>query len=92
MQAEGIVGMVNAAGLSSDPAYLRRASTLWKFVKAFLIDHVHGEWFWGVTHPGNTPLPARYKGGAWKASYHNGRACMQIMSRLAQGGEGGPQR
>lgn len=89
VQAEGIVGMVNAAGLSGDPGYLRRASALWGFVKAFLIDKVHGEWFWGVTHPGDAPLPDRYKGGAWKASYHNGRACMQIMSRRAREGEGG---
>ena len=89
VQAEGIVGMVNAAELSGDPAYLRRASALWSFVKAFLIDRVHSEWFWGVAHPGGAPLPDRYKGGAWKASYHNGRACMQIMSRRARGGEGG---
>lgn len=92
VQAEGIVGMVNAAELSGDPGYLRRAATLWNFVKAFLIDHVHGEWFWGVRHPGGAPLPDRYKGGAWKASYHNGRACMQIMSRIAHGGEGGTHR
>jgi len=89
VQAEGIVGMVNAAELSGDPAYLRRASEIWSYVKAFLIDRVHGEWFWGVTHPEGALLPDRYKGGAWKASYHNGRACMQIMSRLAHGGERG---
>jgi len=89
VQAEGIVGMVNAAELSGDPCYLRRASTLWSFVKSFLIDRVHGEWFWGARHPGGAPLPDRYKGGAWKASYHNGRACMQVMSRLAhEGGTG----
>jgi mannobiose 2-epimerase len=91
VQAEGIVGMVNAAELSGDAGYLARALTLWKFVKDFLLDRVHGEWFWGVRYPEGTPLPGRYKGGAWKASYHNGRACMQIMSRLAQG-EGGTRR
>jgi len=89
VQAEGIVGMVNAAELSGNPAYLGRASTLWGFVKTFLIDRVHGEWFWGVTHPGDAPLPNRYKGGAWKTSYHNGRACMQVMSRLSHDAEGG---
>jgi len=92
VQAEGIVGMVNAAALSGDAGYLKRAATLWSFVKTFLIDRVHGEWFWGVRHPGGTPLPDRYKGGAWKASYHNGRACMQIMGRLAHGGDGGTHR
>ena len=92
VQAEGIVGMVNAGELSGDPAYIRRAEKIWEFVKAFLIDRAHGEWFWGARFPGGAPLPHHYKGGAWKASYHNGRACMQIMGRLAHGEEGGIRR
>ncbi len=62
VQAEGIVGMVNAAELSGDSAYLRRASALWGFVKAFLIDRAHGEWFWGVRHPGGALLPGPVQG------------------------------
>jgi mannobiose 2-epimerase len=92
VQAEGIVGMVNAGELSGNPAYLRRAEKIWEFVKAFLIDRAHGEWFWGARHPGGAPMANHYKGGPWKASYHNGRACMQVMSRLAHGGEGGIRR
>jgi mannobiose 2-epimerase len=89
VQAECIVGMVNAGELSGDPSYLQRAEKIWEFVKAFLIDRVQGEWFWGAQFPGGAPLPNHYKGGPWKASYHNGRACMQIMGRLAHGGKGG---
>ena len=82
VQAEGIVGMVNAAEISRDPAYLRRAWVLWEYVKTHIIDRAHGEWLWGARHPDGDPIPDRYKGGLWKASYHDGRACMEVMRRL----------
>ncbi len=84
VQAEAIVGMVNAWQLSEDPAYLRRARSVWEFVKRRIIDREHGEWLWGA-HADGSPMEDRPKGGIWKASYHNGRACMEIMSRAAGG-------
>jgi cellobiose epimerase len=87
VQAEGIVGMVNAWQISGDSTYLRRAERLWEFVKKSLIDHVFGEWLWGVRHPSGAPMEGHSKGGLWKASYHNGRACMEVMRRM--GGKGG---
>jgi mannobiose 2-epimerase len=93
VQAEGIVGHVNAWELSGDPASLARATRLWEFVKSFLIDRAQGEWFWGVRHPGGEPLEDQYKGGLWKASYHNGRACMEVMKRAARDrGAGGARQ
>jgi mannobiose 2-epimerase len=88
VQAEGIVGMVNAWQLSGDASFLRRAERLWGFVKGAIVDGAHGDWFWGAQYPAGTPMQGQYKGGLWKASYHNGRACMEIMRRLA-GGVGG---
>jgi mannobiose 2-epimerase len=85
VQAEAIVGMVNAWQLSGDQAYLDRACTLWEFVKKSIIDREHGEWLWGA-HENGKPLKGREKGGPWKASYHDGRACMEIMYRAAEGG------
>jgi mannobiose 2-epimerase len=82
VQAEGIVGMVNADQFTRDHSYLRRASGIWEYVKAHLIDREHGEWLWGVRHPDGSPMTDRYKGGMWKASYHNARACMEVMRRL----------
>jgi cellobiose epimerase len=92
VQAEGIVGMVNAAEITRDPAYLRRAWVLWEYVKGHLIDRAHGEWFWGARHPDGDPLPDRYKGGFWKASYHDGRACMEVMKRLGSRRDKGGRR
>jgi mannobiose 2-epimerase len=83
VQAEAIVGMVNAWELSGDRAYLRLAAAAWRFVKASIIDREHGEWLWGAQANG-VPLPNRPKGGLWKASYHNARACMEIMTRAAR--------
>jgi mannobiose 2-epimerase len=79
-QAETIVGMVNAWELSGDSGYLERARVVWDFVKRYIVDGVHGEWFWGTQADGK-PLTGRPKGGLWKAGYHDGRACMEIMSR-----------
>ncbi len=89
VQAETIVGMVNAWELSRDQAYLRRAVSAWNFVQAAIIDREHGEWYWGARANG-VPLPNRPKGGLWKASYHNGRACMEVMSRAARARKDSP--
>jgi mannobiose 2-epimerase len=79
-QAEAIVGMVNAWEIGGDPACLGHARSVWDFVEKSIIDHDHGEWYWGVREDG-TPLGDKPKGGFWKECYHNGRACMEIMTR-----------
>ena len=45
-----------------------------------IVDHEHGEWFWCV-RPDGTPDPAQPKVSAWKGPYHNGRCCLEIISR-----------
>ncbi len=82
VQAEAIVGMVNAYEITRDHSYLRRAWGVWEYVKAHIIDREHGEWLWGVRHADGSPMTDRYKGGMWKASYHDARACMEVMKRL----------
>jgi cellobiose epimerase len=84
VQAETIVGMVNAWELSGDAAYLDRALSAWAFVKKNIVDRVNGEWLWGVDADGR-PVPGRPKGGFWKAAYHDSRACMEVMTRAGKG-------
>jgi mannobiose 2-epimerase len=84
VQAEAIVGMVNAWQISGDRRYLDLARGVWEFVKGSIIDREHGEWLWGV-HEDGRRMEGREKGGPWKASYHNSRACMEIMNRAAAG-------
>lgn len=79
-QAEAMVGFINAYQLLPDARYRSAALASWRFIDRFIIDHQHGEWFWGVTCDG-VPLDLQ-KSGPWKGPYHNGRACMEIMHRV----------
>jgi len=80
-QAEAVVGFLNAYQLSRQPHFLEASLRSWEFIKKYIIDHEYGEWFWGVTKSG-VPLD-REKAGPWKSSYHNSRACFEVMRRLA---------
>jgi len=80
-QAEAMVGFLNAYQLSRESHFLEASLRSWEFIKKYIVDHRYGEWFWGVTQAG-VPLD-REKAGAWKSSYHNSRACFEVMRRLA---------
>jgi mannobiose 2-epimerase len=72
--------MVNGWELTRDPAFLAAAETLWAWVEMYQVDRSHGEWFWLVDAQGR-PGADRPKGGLWKTSYHNGRACLEVIQR-----------
>ncbi|MBM4429976.1 MAG: N-acyl-D-glucosamine 2-epimerase, partial [Chloroflexi bacterium] len=79
-QAEAVVGFLNAHALNGDPRFLSAALASWSFIQEYIVDRQHGDWFWGVD-PAGRPLD-REKAGPWKASYHNGRACLEVMARV----------
>jgi mannobiose 2-epimerase len=79
-QAEAIIGFLSAYQLNRDPRFLGAALATWRFIQKHIIDHDHGDWLWGLDEAGN-PLD-REKAGPWKAAYHSGRACMEIMRRI----------
>lgn len=79
-QAEAVVGFFNAWQLSDDKKYLELATDSWKFIQQHIIDKQNGEWFWGVS-ANLKPLP-NDKVNGWKAPYHNGRMCMEMMRRV----------
>lgn len=78
-QAEAIVGFVNAWQVTGEQHFLDKANACWRFVNHYIKDTRHGEWFWGVNADGT--ILAKEKAGFWKCPYHNGRACMEIMTR-----------
>lgn len=81
VQAEAMVGFLNAFQLTSDQTYYQHFSSCWKFTKAHIIDTVKGEWFWGV-NDNLALMPKQYKAGVWKCPYHNGRACLEMIRRI----------
>ena len=79
-QAEAVVGCVNAWQLTNDDIWLDRALLIWKFTDETFVDHKYGEWYYDIDRNGvlRTGAP---KIDAWKAPYHNGRMCMEVIHR-----------
>ncbi len=83
VQAEAIVGLVNAAQRANAPEMLMRAEAVWNFVERTMIDRQGGDWFDTVDGNGR-PDPRYPKVGPWKDSYHQSRACLEIARRAAR--------
>ncbi|MGC4175033.1 AGE family epimerase/isomerase [Demequina sp.] len=84
-QAEGVVGWLNAfqiAGRAEDRA---AALGAWDFIEDKVIDREHGEWFAELERDGSVRVGAQgdVKIGPWKCPYHNARACLEVMRRIA---------
>ena len=94
LQAENLVGFMNAYQLSGDPRYWETVKLTWNFIDKHVIDHQGGEWFTKVnrlgkpylTEPGDDPSPYYrndWKIDPWKCPYHNGRAMMELEQRIS---------
>ncbi len=78
VQAETVVGFLNAYHLTGREEFLNISLAEWRFIKANLIDRQNGEWHWSV----NQNLQANLKedkAGFWKCPYHNSRMCLEII-------------
>lgn len=80
-QAEAMVGFYNAWQISDRHEFLQYALNNWNFIKKYIRDNKNGEWFWGVNEDYSI-MQHQDKVGLWKCPYHNGRACMEIISRI----------
>ena len=93
LQAENLVGFMNAFQLHGDRIYWDTVKLSWDFIHTYVIDHVGGEWFTKVNRlgvpfliePEDDPSPYYrndWKIDPWKCPYHNGRAMMELLSRI----------
>ncbi len=81
VQAEAIVGFINAYQNSGDESFLKTAAGVWEFTKAYVIDKREGgEWF-SELDENNVPHSYKEQVGPWKCPYHNGRMCLQVIAR-----------
>jgi mannobiose 2-epimerase len=94
-QAETLVGFMNAFQLTGNHKYWETVKLSWHFIDTCLIDHKRGEWFTKLNRlgvpflvePADDPSPYYrndWKIDPWKCPYHNGRAMMEMMSRIDQ--------
>ena len=79
-QAEAMIGFLNAWQITKKESYLEKSLNSWKFVQQYILDTKKGEWFWGVKE--NYEVMNEDKVGLWKCPYHNGRACIELISRI----------
>ena len=80
-QAEAMVGFYNAYQVSNDEKYLQHSINSWQFIKQYLKDNKHGEWYWGINE-NYSLMQEEDKAGLWKCPYHNSRACIEIINRI----------
>ncbi|MDO3412570.1 AGE family epimerase/isomerase [Saccharibacillus sp. CPCC 101409] len=80
-QAEAMVGFYNAYRATGDEAYRTAAERSWNFIREYIVDREHGEWYWSVSND-RMPNVKDPKLGAWKCPYHNGRACLEMLGRI----------
>lgn len=79
-QAEAVLGFFNSWQISENEDYLEHFENSWAFIQKYIVDHKKGEWFWGVD---SSLKPMRTdKVSPWKAPYHNGRMCMEMIRRI----------
>ena len=93
IQAENLVGFMNAFQLSGDRKHWDQVKRAWEFIDRHVIDKHSGEWFTKVNRRGIPYLeepaddPSPYyrndrKIDPWKCPYHNSRAMMELMDRI----------
>lgn len=80
VQAEAVVGFVNAFQRTGDEAMLARAEVIWDYAERVMRDRRLGEWHWRVDATGR-PDHRKPKVEPWKEPYHQARACLELMRR-----------
>jgi mannobiose 2-epimerase len=78
IQAEALVGFLNAFELSGDERFLDAAFNVWRFIQRFQIDP-NAEW--RATSSLDAPKAPDLMAGPWKCPYHTGRAMIETERR-----------
>ena len=78
VQAEALVGFVNAYQETRSADFIEAALATWDFARRHLM--AEDEWYFRVDRDGQ-PYPGDDKVGMWKCPYHGVRACLEVISR-----------
>ena len=81
-QAEAMVGLTDTWRLTGDADYLDKMLKVWDFITNKLVDRKRGEWLWRTDRDGRD-VYNDCKAGFWKCPYHNSRAIIEVLQRLA---------
>lgn len=84
-QAEGLNALLLFSKIfPEEKDYYELFLKQWEYIKKYLIDYEHGDWYWGSLEkePFYTKEP---KSTIWKCTYHTGRALMNCIKMLDDG-------
>jgi len=81
VEAEAVVGFLNAYQISGDRKFLDAAIGVWEYIKKYIVDKEYGGWHPNLLEDG-TPRPGDIKGDGWTCPYHNGRMGFEVYERL----------
>lgn len=81
VQCETMVGLVNLWQKTGDPELMDRMRSLWEYIQRTLVDKREGGEWYAAADAAGKPLEQPVA-GPWKAPYHNGRMCLEMMRRL----------
>ncbi|MFC4388724.1 AGE family epimerase/isomerase [Gracilibacillus marinus] len=83
VQAEAMVGYLNAWEHTKDPKFEVIIEKLWDYIKENIVDErANGEWYWSIEKDGKPT--EKSVGEPWKTSYHNGRFCLEFIERMTR--------
>lgn len=87
VQAEGITACYNCYQITGDETYLDYAITIWRYIKAQIVNTETGDWNTiGENSIGDGTLRVVFtneeKAGKGKCPYHNSRACFEMIKRV----------
>jgi mannobiose 2-epimerase len=85
-QAEAVVAFINAWQLTGNGLYATAASTTWEWIKEYLIDREHGEWYYRLDE-NFMPVTTLPKASLWKCPYHTTRMALEAVERIHWGEE-----
>ena len=81
VQAETVVGFLNAYTMTESEEYLDISLKAWRFISENIVDRKNGEWYWSVDN-NLKPNLKDDKAGFWKCPYHDSRMCLEIIERI----------
>ena len=83
VQSETVVGFLNAWQISGDRKFLDAAVRTWEWIKTYMIDYEHGEWYSSASYSA-TARRENGKVSQFRCPYHNGRMGLEVISRIPQ--------
>lgn len=79
-QAEALVGLLACYQITRDPKYWQAFEKTAEWCLKRQADPEYGEWYASLDPDGT--VRDSIKASPWKAAYHNGRACIELIRRL----------